>query len=376
MRKDSVIVRTTARRWLPSVGAALLTALLALAGCAAPAAPASAPVATAPAASAPSAPRNAAATSGSAPAAAPAAPTPAQRMSLTVAYSALVASQSPSWIAKDTGIFDRYGLDVNLVYISSAQQNVAALLSGETDVAISGGTGIITPTLQGADIVTFAGTKNQLAGRIMARPEIQDVTDLKGKRVGVTRLGGNSHYMGIVALQRYGMSPDRDVIFIGAGGTPEIVSALTAGSLDAGVIVTPGDYVAEKRGFKPILDMTPMAIPYPATQGTARRAILASKEEAIWRFTQALADAVDLYKNDRELALRVIGEYTRMDDREALETGYEVERAIMVSDLRPDLVAIQAVIDEAAQDDPRAKDTKPEDYVDFRFVDRLAAARR
>jgi len=355
-------------RLAASVGG-LLMALLVVVGCAAPTGR--------PAAPASSGPDNSSAASSSAPAgsAAPAATTAPERIALTVAYSSLVASQSPSWIAKDAGIYDRYGLDVNLVYISSAQQNVAALLSGETDVAISGGTGIITPTLQGADIVTFAGTKNQLAGRIMARPEIQSVADLKGKRVGVTRLGGNSHYIGIVALQRYGLSPDRDVIFIGAGGTPEIVGALTAGSLDAGVIVSPGDYVAEKRGFKSILDMTPMAIPYPATQGTARRAVLASKEEAIWRFTQALADAVDVYKNDRELALRIIGDYTRMDDREALEAGYEIERGIMASDLRPDLTAIQAVIDEAAQDDPRAKDTHPEDYVDFRFVDRLAASR-
>jgi NitT/TauT family transport system substrate-binding protein len=352
------------------LGAALISALFLLAGCAAPAAPYSAPAGSAPG----GAPASGAPPA--APASAPAATAPAQRIPLTIAYSSLVASQSPSWIAQEAGVYDRYGLDVNLVYISSAQQNVAALLSGETDVAISGGTGIIIPTLQGADIVTFAGTKNQLAGRIMARPEIHSVTDLKGKRVGVTRLGGNSHYMGIVALQRYGMSPDRDVLFIGAGGTPEIVGALTAGSLDAGVLVTPGDYIAEKRGFPAILDMTPMAIPYPATQGTARRTVLAGKEEGIWRYTQALADAVQLYKDDRELALRIIGEYMKLDDREALETGYEIERAIMASDLRPDLVAVQAVIDEASADEPRAKDTKPEDYVDFRFVDRLAAARR
>jgi NitT/TauT family transport system substrate-binding protein len=356
------------RRCREAAAGALLTALLVLVGCATPGAPgAPAKPPSAPAA----APAAGSATS------APATQATVERIPLNVAYSSLVASQSHAWIAKEAGVYDRYGLDVNLIYISSAQQNVAALLSGETDIAISGGTGIVTPTLNGADIATFAGTKNQLAGRIMARPDIQSVADLKGKRVGVTRLGGNSHYMGMVALQKNGMSPDRDVLFIGAGGTPEIVGALTAGSLDAGVIVTPGDFVAEKRGFKAILDMTPMAIPYPATQGTAPRTILAIKEEGIWRFTQALADGVQLYKNDRELALRVIGEYMKMDDdRESLEAGYEIERAIMVSDLRPDLVAVQAVLDEVAPEDARAKDARPEEFVDFRFVDRLAAARR
>ena len=321
-------------------------------------------------------------TSGPQTPASPAAGSPAQstaaapaRLSLTVAYSALVASQSPSWIAQEAGLYDRYGLDVNLNYISSAQQNVAALLSGEVDVSISGGTGVVEPNLNGSDIVIFAGTKNQLAGRIMARPEITSVADLRGKRVGMTRRGGNSHYMGMVALSRYGLDTERDVIFIGAGGTPEIVAALTAGSLDAGVMVSPADWEAERRGFKALLDMTPMAIPYPATQATARRPTLAAKEEALWRYVQALADGVHLYKTDPERALAVIGAYTKVEDRAALEAAYDIEKAIMASDLRPDLGAIRAVMEEVASNDPRVLETRPEDYVDLRFVERLAAAR-
>jgi NitT/TauT family transport system substrate-binding protein len=321
----------------------------------------------------PAAPAPAARGDGSAPTAATAAP---QRLPLTVSYSALVASQSPSWIAEDAGLYDRYGVDVTLTYISSAQQNVAALLSGDVDVAISGGTGVVEPDLNGSDIVIFAGTKNQLAGRIMARPEIVSPADLRGKRVGMTRRGGNSHYMGIVALARFGLEAERDVFFIQTGGEPENLAALTAGSIDAAAMVAPADYEAERRGFKLLLDVTPMVIAYPATQATARKPVLAAKEEAFWRYTQALADAVHLYKTDKERTLGIIGAYSHVDDRASLEAAYEVERAIMVSDLRPDLVAVQGVMDEVATRDPRVLDTRPEDYVDFRFVDRIAAARR
>jgi NitT/TauT family transport system substrate-binding protein len=338
-----------------------LVALLALAACGGAAAPAS---------SAPSA-----VSGGAAPTAATAAEAPPVRLALTTSYSALVASQSPLWIAQDAGLFDRYGLDATLVYISSAQQTVAAMLSGEVDLSLNGGTGVVEPNLNGADIAIFTGTKNQLAGRIMARPEITSVADLGGKRVGMTRRGGNSHYMGIVALARFGLEPDRDVIFIGAGGSPETVTALSAGSIDAAAMISPADYEAERRGFRELLDVTPMNIPYPALQSTARRTVLAAKEEAIWRYTQAFADAVQLYKTDRERALRVIGEYAQVEDRAALENAYEIERAIMASDLRPSLVAVQAVMDEVASTDPRVLDTRPEDYVDFKFVDRLAASR-
>ncbi len=338
-----------------------LCATLALVACGQP----SAPTARAPAA----------VPAGPAAAPGPAAPVPPVRQALTLSYSALVASQSPLWIAQETGIYDRHGIDMNLTYISPVQQTIAAILSGEVDVGIVGGTGVIMANLQGSDLATFAGTKNQLAGRIMARADIRDLADLKGKRVGMTRHGGNSHYMGLVALDRHGMQPDRDVIWIAAGGTPEILAALTAGSLDAGVMVSPGDFVAESRGFRSILDMTPLAIPYTATQSSARRPVLANKQEAVWRYVQALADAVQLYKSDRDLALRIIGQYTSMDDRAALENAYEIERAIMADDLRPDLRGVQAAMDELASDEPRVRDTRPEDYVDFRLVDRLAAER-
>ncbi len=345
-----------------------MAALLLLVACSAPGASpsASAPQAARPAGDAPA--------GSSAPATA-AAPAPA-RQSLAVSYSALTASQAPIWIAQELGLYDRYGLDVNLSYISSVQQTIAAIMSGEVDVGTVGGTGVIMANIQGGDLATFAGTKNQLAGRIMARPEIRDLADLKGKRVGMTRHGGNSHYMGMVALQRYGMQPERDVFFIAAGGTPEILAALTAGSIDAGVMVSPGDFVAEQRGFHSILDMTPLAIPYPATQASARRRVLDSKDEAIWRYVQALADAVQVYKQDRDLALRVIAQYTGMEDRTALESAYEIERAIMADDLRPDPRGVQAAMDEVAPDEPRVRDTRPEDYLEFRFVDRLAATRR
>jgi NitT/TauT family transport system substrate-binding protein len=344
-----------------------LIVLVALAGCGA-----ATPTPAAPSAQA--GPPRTEGLGGAAPADA-AATTAPPRLPLTLSYSALVASQSPSWIAQDAGLYDRYGLDVNLVYISSAQQNVAALMAGEVDVALNGGTGVVEPTLNGADIAIFAGTKNQLAGRIMARPEIASIADLRGKRVGMTRRGGNSHYMGIVALARFGLEPERDVFFVGAGGSPETVAALSAGAIDAAAIVSPGDYEAERRGFKPLLDVTPLAIPYPATQATARRPILAAKEEALWRYTQALADAVHLYKSDRERALRVIGAYTQVEDRAALEAAYEIERTIMASDLRPDLAAVRAVMEEVAGHESRVLETRPEDYVDFRFVERLAAAR-
>ncbi|HJX10737.1 MAG TPA: ABC transporter substrate-binding protein [Candidatus Binatia bacterium] len=130
---------------------------------------------------------------------------------LVVSYSALVASQSYLWIAKEAGYFERHGLDVKMVFISSGAHNVAALLAGDVDIGIIGGMGVMRAKLGGADLYLIGGTKNQYAGSIVAQPQIKTPAELKGKRIAITRRGSNPEFMAKAALQRFGMNPDRGV---------------------------------------------------------------------------------------------------------------------------------------------------------------------
>lgn len=134
-------------------------------------------------------------------------------------YSSQVMSQSMPWIAQEAGLFQKYSLDFQLVFIASSGLATAAILGRDVEVSLTGGVGIVRAFVQGnTDLVFIGGVKNVLTVSIVAGGEIKRPEDLKGRKIGVSRIGGNSHYFTIQALRRHGMEPGRDFTFIQCGG--------------------------------------------------------------------------------------------------------------------------------------------------------------
>ena len=290
---------------------------------------------------------------------------------LVVSYSALVASQSYLWIAKEAGYFDRNGLDVKVVFISSGANNVAALLAGDVDIGIIGGMGVIRAKLGGADLYFIGATKNHYAGSIVAQPQIKTPAELKGKRIAITRRGSNPEYMAKAALQRFGLNADRDITFIQAGGAPETVAVLHSGGAEAASIIPPHNLRAISLGYKELIDVTAMKIPFVATTVATSKKLIDTKAAVIVPFMHALADAVHRYQTDKEYALKVISRYTRSPINADLELTYNVEGALMDRGLNIRAEAIEATLEEIRKDTPKAVQAKPADFVDLRFVNEL-----
>jgi|SRR5215831_6358224 len=168
-----------------------------------------------------------------------------------VLYSALSVSYSLPWIARESGLFRKHNLDVDLVYIPSSGVANAALLGGDVEIALAGGVGTVRAYVQGAtDLVFIGGFKNALTHSIVAKAQITKIADLKGKKIGVTRIGSNSHYFAVQALRRAGLDAARDVTIIQSGGEPEMVVSLVNGGIDAASITTPSDNRAIALGFQ------------------------------------------------------------------------------------------------------------------------------
>jgi len=148
---------------------------------------------------------------------------------LVVLYSARVMSQSMPWIAKEAGLLNKYDLDVQLLYVAAGAPAYAALLAGDVEVELAGASGFVRAFVQGnTDIAFIGGVKNVLTHSILAKPEIKKPENLKGKKIGVTRIGSNPHYFAVQALRHFGLDPARDVAFIQTGGAPETFAALVA----------------------------------------------------------------------------------------------------------------------------------------------------
>ena len=287
-------------------------------------------------------------------------------------HSARTMSQSMPWIAEEAGLFRKYELDFQLVYISSAPIVTAATLGGDAQVAISGGEAIVRAYAQGATDLVFVGSaKNTLTHSILARPEIKRPEDLKGKKLGLSRLGSNSHYFVIQALRKSGMEPN-EVNFIQTGGQVENLAALLTGNVDAATMTGPsGGTRAVAQGFRYVVYGPDLHIPFAAAALITRRSFLNTRAPAIDKFVRATAEAMKIMFLDKEFTYKVLAKQLRINDRKLLDAAYDEEIKVMEQRLEFKNEAFQAIIDETGKVDARAKKLRPQDLVDRRFLDGL-----
>jgi NitT/TauT family transport system substrate-binding protein len=284
-------------------------------------------------------------------------------------YSAHAVPYAMPWVADEMGMFKKYDLDFEFVYIPSSSTATAALLGGNVEVGLLGGIGVVNAFVNGAtDLVLIGSIKNFMTQSILAKPEITKLQELKGKKIGVTRIGSNTHYFSVQAFRRAGMNPEKDVLFIQTGGDAETLGALFTGRIDAASLLPPADAKAIAQGFRYVVYGPDQAIPFAASTITTRRSVLTKRPQVIARFMRAMAEASKAMHRDKELVLRVMQKKLGIKERSILEPGYATEIKVMEPKLDLKLQVLQVMVDEVAKVNPRAQEIKPQDLVDRRYL--------
>lgn len=234
------------------------------------------------------------------------------------------------WFAEEARLYPKYDLDFQLVYIASSGIVTAAMSSGNGSVAIVGGEGPIRAYLSGnTDFVFIGSVKNVLTHSIMGKPEIKRPEDLRGKRIGVGRIGGNSHYFTQLALRQKGLDPLKDVNMIQTGGAPETFLARATGAVDAASITTPQDTRAAFQGFNYVIDGRDIKPPYVATGFVTLRSIIAKRPKVISQFMRMMAESYKIMRTDRELAFRLMAKKIGLTDRKVFDAAYTAEMKVL-----------------------------------------------
>jgi NitT/TauT family transport system substrate-binding protein len=291
-----------------------------------------------------------------------------QSQSLTAFYTAHVVSMAPMWIANENGFFKKHGADVRLVYIGSGPLGTTSILAGEVDIGIIGGFAPIRAVLSGAkNLVIIGQSKTYMVGAIVGKKEIAGVQDLRGKRLGIDRIGSNPDMYTQAALARYQVDPLRDLSYIQMGSTSQGIPALKSGAIDAFTTSSPYDLFAQRMGFKVILDITALKIPFAATVLVSARSTVARKQAEIGKFMRAYAEGVHYYLTNPEGASKIVQKYTKVEDKEVISHSMAEEAKAMDKSLQVDPKGIELILGLMRKTMPQAASAKPEDFYDPRF---------
>ena len=292
---------------------------------------------------------------------------------LRVAYAAVTAAFSIPWIAKEAGIFERHGLDVELVYIAAGSRAVQTLVGGSIDIAAIGGPAGVDAKLAGADTVYVAIPVNRVIVFTVAAPQIQRVEDLRGKSIGVTRVGTVTDFFTRIYLRQNGLAPDRDVMIRQMGGLPEIVAGLKAGQIEGGTFGFPAVLHARAAGFRVLVDYNTLGFRFPLSTVIVTEKLLRTRESAIRRFLQSHIEAVHRFKTDPAFAMKVIGKYTNTTDQNMLQETQRVYADAFQRIPYPNIEDMKLGITQVSETNPRAKGADPKDFVDPRLLREIEA---
>ena len=236
---------------------------------------------------------------------------------IRISYSAISGAMSSLWVAQEGGYFKREGLDTELLYIGGGSLLIQSMLSGDVPFAYGPSVPVINASLRGADLVLIGNTGNSLVFSIMSRPEIKQPANLKGKRVGVTRLGGSTDWALDAALKHWGLER-RDLMVVQTGGMPEGLAGLIAGVFDAVVLSPPSNFKAAKAGMHELVDVGQLKIIFPNTPLSTSESFVKSNRDITLRFLRGFTQGLHRLRTDREFSMKVLSKYTKVTDGETL----------------------------------------------------------
>ena len=279
------------------------------------------------------------------------------------------------WLAREAGIFKKHGLEVEVIATPSGVEGMNALIAGEVAfLQIAGGT-TVSAAVGGADVIVIGTTIATLVQSLMVRPEIERAEQLRGKSIGITRFGTTIDTGARIALRHFGLVAEKDVSIIQVGGMESIVPAMQGGRVHAGILSYPAIARAKKLGYRELLDIAALDMPYASTGITTRGEVIRKEPDLVRRYMTAQVEAIARMKRDRPFTLNVMGKFLRTTDMEQLSETYDIyaNKYLMKVPL-PTVEAIRPVLDELEPRNPKAKGQDPRRFFDDRFVRELQSS--
>ena len=290
-------------------------------------------------------------------------------------YAPLSASGFLWFIAKDAGYFEKNRLDVDMYFEGASPIMVQSILAGDNQLAGGLGPTVVTNVLQGGDVIPVACITHTFTTPLYVQPSITSLQQLRGKKVGVSRIGAVSHLTADAILRRARVG---DVTIIQTGGIPESMAAMMTGNVDGAMVNPPNNIILREKGFREMVggkQLKEMNLRFPENGVMAKRTWAEKNSDVVKRFIKALAEGLKRMHDDKEFAIRSLSKYTKVTDAKSLEESYRWGMDSFFKDFKTPPEAMRLMVDQLASSrmiDPNlAQNTPLTTYYENRYVEEL-----
>ena len=281
---------------------------------------------------------------------------------MTMAYSSIGPMATGVWMAKESGAFDKYGIQADIILITSGPVAVQALIGGDLHAVSAASNAVINAVLSGAPIIAVGGTANRPYHRLFVQPEINRLEDLRGKTLGVTRFGSITDNLTRILLRRNGLEGAVNVRQM--GGTIEVAAAfqnrLIAGAVTSELRVTPPSQP------KILVRLVEMGIPYSMNMIAVQREYYRRNPEAVEKIVRAYADGIAFLNQNKERAIKIITKHSRLTDPRMIEDHYNDSVSYLDRIPRAEPEAVQTILEFMGK-----KGIPAETFQDNSIIDKL-----
>ena len=294
-----------------------------------------------------------------------------------IAHGAFSEKIAVMWIGAEQGIFLKHGVNVEVINIRSGPQTMAALVSGDIQVAYTIPGSVVSAAASGMEVAFFGGIINLAEGDFMGGRNIRSPEDLKGKRLGVQSIGGGTWSNSMLAIEYLGLEPNRDKIAVLViGDTPILAQALSAGNIDAAYLTYGYSKPLKDKGFPLLLDMAKAPIPYQGLAPATRRTYIRQNPQIIDGLMRGFVETIAFIHRpaNKEVVIRSLMKNLRLKNSADAETGYQSLQWMYTLDIKPNIPGIANMQRLLALGNPKVKSVKIEDVVDEAPSQRLESS--
>jgi NitT/TauT family transport system substrate-binding protein len=293
----------------------------------------------------------------------------------TISYASVSGTRAPLWIAQDLGLFEKYGLDVNLIYIASGVTSVNALLGGSVDIIAASGSSAVAAAARGAPLVIIASL-GHIAYKLVANPSITNIQGLKGKIIGSSRIGAGTDYALKRLLPKLGLTPGKDVQIIptGISESDRRLLMMFQGKIDATLATEDNLLQLGARGAKltVLADLYENGVYTTGSDIVTSRPLLKGRPRQLQAFIMAMTEGTWVGRTNKELALRIYRKYLKIEDPKLLDSMHK-NYLLGTIPVRPypQEEALQNDIEDLSNTYPHLKGKKAAEFLDLSLLKSL-----